>query len=572
MKCAIVFIVLSFLTFSVSSVSAYDSEYRYDKNGNLSVITQNETEIVYQADNNGNLTSRSLREKTYMDKLQNGDFQEVDNGGKAVGWSYMTDNNAVSSFIMKKIGSRNHQQIQARNIPMGSLIGVKQTLSIPKDSSRNLDVKSSLKIEHLQNAEAVMMVDFVDNTGKVIGNASQKSTLQKDFFYTMSLRESMIPQKAEKAIVQIAIHSTGNNAAGTIVIKGVDVSYGLDSYFNLLMNHDFQGREIQVAEGEIPDYWGISGDTGSARFYLKTTNEYKKRQIISRNSNSTSKEKYIIQHLLIDDSSRKYQMRGIFHRMNHAESQLQILFFNEKGTLLGTDYTSSDSNTDKTTSLRGSIPKGAVYATVFVGARYSGISIGDVDIDRVSIEYSTEPQALWNSQFAQFDKNVDVAQGWTKNTRGAAEGAVFGQSGDNRGQNIAIPYGTWGNKSAEIYQDIKLEPSSMQKKFSLRGEVSILDSNNAKLEIEVYLYRGFGDINNFPKKYKKTYSSPNERQVINIQEDIEPNTPYATIYVRLLPIDPNKAWAENVVIHNLRFNPVYNSSGPIEMFLPEEME
>jgi len=564
MRCAIVFVVLSLLTVSVSSVSAYDSEYRYDKNGNLSVITQNETEIVYQADNNGNLTSRSLREKTYIDKLKNGDFQEVDNGGKAVGWSYMTDNKAVSSFNMTKIGSRNHQQIQASNIPMGSLIGVKQTLSIPKDSSSKLDVKSSLKIEHLQNAEAVMMVDFVDNTGKVIGKASQKSTLQRDFFFTMSLRES-IPQKAERAIVQIAIHSTGNNAASTIVIRGVDVSYGLDSYFNLLMNHDFQGREIQVAEGEIPDYWGISGDNGSARFYLKTTNEYKKRQIISRNSNSTSKEKYIIQHLLIDDS-RKYQMRGIFHRMNHAESQLQILFFNEKGTLLGTDYTSSDSNTDKTTSLRGSIPKGAVYATVFVGARYSGISIGDVDIDRVSIEYSTEPQALWNSLFTSFDQNSDIAQGWIK--WGNVAGAVFGKSSNNGGQSIAIPYGAWGNKSAEVYQDIKLGPNSMGGKFSLHGEVSILESNNAKLVVEVYLSRGFG---NFPTSYKETFTL-HERQVINIQEYIEPNIIDARISVRLVPIDPNKAWAENVVIHNLRFNPYYNPSGPVEMFLPEEME
>ena len=414
MRCAIVFVVLSFLTFTVTSVSAHQSEYRYDKNGNLSVITQDGTEIVYQADNNGNLISKSLREKVFT-KLENGEFQEIDNGGKAVGWSYMTDNKAVSSFNMKKIGSRNHQQIQASNIPMGSLIGVKQTLSIPKDSSSKLDVKSSLKIEHIQNAEAVMMVDFVDNTGRVIGNASQKSTLQKDFFFTMSLRES-IPQKAERAIVQIAIHSTGNNAAGTIVIKGADVSYGLDSYFNLLMNHDFQGREIQVAEGTIPDYWEVSGDKDSARFLLKTANEYNKRQLISRNASSNSKEIYLTQNLLIN-SAGNYQMRGIFHRVGNAESHLQILFFNEKGALLGTNYTSSDSNTDKTSSIRGTVPKGAVYATVFVGARYSGISIGDVDIDRVSIEYSTEPQALWNSQFALFDKNSDIAQGWTKKNR-----------------------------------------------------------------------------------------------------------------------------------------------------------
>lgn len=412
MRCAIVFIVLSFLSFSVTSVSAHQAEYRYDKNGNLTVITQDGTEIVYQADKNGNLTSRGLREKSYMDKLKNGDFQEVDNGGKAVGWSYMTDNKVASSFNMTKIGSRNHQQIQASNIPMGSLIGVKQTLSIPKDSSSKLDVKSSLKIEHLQDAEAVMMVDFVDNTGKVIRQTSQKSMLQRDFFFTMSLRES-IPQKAEKAIVQIAIHSTGNNAVGTIVIKGVDVSYGLDSFFNLLMNHDFQGREIQVAEGTIPDYWEVSGDKDSARYLLKTVNEYDKRQIISRNANSNSKETYLIQNLLIN-SSGNYQMRGIFHRVGNAESHLQILFFNEKGTLLGTNYTSSDSNTDKTSSIRGTVPKGAVCATVYVGARFSGTSSGDVDIAHVSFEYSTEPQALWNSQFALFDKNRDIAQGWTK--------------------------------------------------------------------------------------------------------------------------------------------------------------
>lgn len=74
------FVVLSLLTLSAASVSAYQAEYRYDKNGNLTIITQDATEIVYQADNNGNMTSRSVREKTYMDTLTNGDFQEVDNG------------------------------------------------------------------------------------------------------------------------------------------------------------------------------------------------------------------------------------------------------------------------------------------------------------------------------------------------------------------------------------------------------------------------------------------------------------------------------------------------------------
>lgn len=570
MRCAIVFVVLSFLTFSVSSVSAHDSEYRYDKNGNLSVITQNEIEIVYQADNNGNMTSRSVTKKTFMDKLKNGDFQEIDNGGKAVGWSYMTDHKAVSSFNMKKIGSRNHQQIQASNIPMGSLIGVKQTLSIPKDSSSKLDVKSSLKIEHLQNAETVMMVDFVDSTGKVIGNASQKSTLQRDFFFTMSIREDMIPQNAERAIVQIAIHSTGNNAAGTIVIKGIDVSYGLDSYFNLLMNHDFQGRENQVAEGTIPDYWGILGDNGSARFNLKTTDEYKKRQFISYNSNGTSKETYLIQHLLIDDP-RKYQMRGIFHRVGNSESHLQILFFNEKGTLLGTNYTSSDSNTDKTSSIRGAVPKGAVYATVYVGARFNGTSSGDVDIAHVSFEYSTEPQALWNSQFALFDRNSDIAQGWTKKIDGTGNvGVVFGMSGNEGGQNITIPYRKWGNISAGIAQDIKIFSDSMKGNFSLYGEISVLSSNNAKLEVEVAFPKKAGQL--FPKTYKETYILNNGRQVIHIKGDIAPITNETTVSVRLVPIDPNKAWAENVVIHNLRFNPYYNSSGPVEMFLPEELE
>jgi len=86
--------------------------------------------------------------------------------------------------------------------------------------------------------------------------------------------------------------------------------------------------------------------------------------------------------------------------------------------------------------------------------------------------------------------------------------------------------------------------------------------------VEVYLSRGFG---NFPTSYKETFTL-HERQVINIQEYIEPNIIDARISVRLVPIDPNKAWAENVVIHNLRFNPYYNPSGPVEMFLPEEME
>lgn len=568
MRCAIVFVVLSLLTFSAASVSAYESEYRYDKNGNLTVITQDEKEIVYQADNNGNMTSRSVREKTYMNTLTNGDFQEVDNGGKVVGWSYMTDNRAVSSFNIQKIGSRNHQQIQASNIPLGGFIGVKQTLLIPKESSRKFDVKASLKIEHLHNAEAVMMVDFVDNTGKVIRKKSQKSTLQSDFFFTMSLRES-VPQKAERAIVQIAIHSTGDNAAGTIVIKGVDVTYGLDYYFNMLMNHDFQGREIQAAEGTIPDYWGISGDKDSVRFRLKTTNEYKKRQIISNNSEGTSKETYLIQHLLIDES-RNYQMRGIFRRIGgtaNTKTHLKILFFNEKGTLMGTNYTTSNSLSDQTASLRGSIPKGAVYANVYAGAHFSGKSDSDVDIAHVSFEYSTEPQALWNSLFTLFDQNSDIAQGWTKWTNIA--GAVFGKSSNNGGQYIAVPYGTWGNNFAEIRQSMKMVPDTMRGKFSLHGEISILDSNNAKLEVKVFLSRGFGDQH---KSYKETYTLQNERQVIHLQEDILPNTWAIIVSVRLLPIDPNKAWAEKVVVHNLRFNPNYNPSAPVEMSLPEEME
>ncbi|EPY14902.1 MULTISPECIES: hypothetical protein [Paenibacillus] len=567
------FVVLSLLTFSVTSVSAHQAEYRYDKNGNLSVITQGDTEIAYQADNNGNLTSKSLRERTYKDKLENGDFHEVNNGGKAVGWSYMTDDKAASSFNIQKIGSRNHQQIQASNIPVGDFIGIKQALWITKESSRGFDLKASLKIEHLQNAEVVMMVDFVDNTGKVIGNARQKSTLQRDFFFTMSLRES-IPQKAERAIVQIAIHSTGNNAAGTIVIKGVDVSYGLDYYFNLLMNHDFQGREIQVAEGTIPDYWEISGDNGSAKFNLMTTSDYKKRQVISYNSNGTSKESYLIQHLLIDDS-RNYQLRGIFNRLGNVNTHFQILFFNEKGTLLGTNYTTSDSITDQTASLRGNIPKGAVYATVYVGARYSGVSnvninINNVYIAQVSIEYSTEPQALWNSLFTLFDQKSDIAQGWAKRSSGAGVGAIYGKSSGDGGQNISVPFGIWGNLSAEIYQDISLEPSSEKGKFALYGEISILSSSNAKLEVEVGPPKRIGS---FPQKtYKETYILGNGRQVITIRGDIAPNTREISVSVRLLPIVRNKAWAENVIIHNLRFNPNYNPSGPVEMFLPEEME
>lgn len=143
-------------------------------------------------------------------------------------------------------------------------------------------------------------------------------------------------------------------------------------------------------------------------------------------------------------------------------------------------------------------------------------------------------------------------------------------SGNEGGQNITIPYGKWGNISAGIAQDIKIFSDSMKGNFSLYGEISVLSSNNAKLEVEVAFPKKAGQL--FPKTYKETYILNTGRQVIHIKGDIAPITNETTVAVRLVPIDPNKAWAENVVVHNLRFNPNYNPSGPVEMFLPEEME
>ncbi|WP_019420102.1 hypothetical protein [Paenibacillus sp. OSY-SE] len=570
-KIAFIFILAVFL---VSSVNAYDAEYSYDENGNIKNITNDDTDITYQADKNGNMTSRSVSKKVY-EKVTNSDFKNVNNAGKAIGWSYVTDREAVSSYGIQKIGSRNHQQIQASNMPIGSSIGIKQTISISADSNKYLrGMKSSLKIEHLQNAEAIMALEFVDDNGKVIERVAKKSTLTSNFFYTISEKIGSVPDNAKKAVIQLVIHATGSNAAGAITIRGVDVTYDYDPFFNLLMNYDFQGEGISTIGGTISDYWDDADNTYSSRLYIEGDKGGKRSQVVGRHHDGGSKEIYISQNILLDDK-RKYQIRGISHRVGDAESHLRILFFNQHGTLMGTNYTSSDSLTNMTVSIRGSIPKGTVYATIFVGARFdSDRGFGHVHIDGVTFEYSIEPQALWNSFFTIFDKNSDIAQGWEKiNGRNMKEVGIYGKGDRVRGQKITVPLGQWGqDSSAGILQIIRVFDDTFSSKFSLRGEIFIQSSKNAKLEVKVELYPK--KINMRVPTQTETYmlTPENHGQVVSIEGEIPPGIAKARISARLVPINPDEPWEASVVVHDLRFNPFYNPSSPVEMFLPEGME
>ncbi|MGG4397444.1 hypothetical protein ABEX25_24380 [Paenibacillus thiaminolyticus] len=546
MKYAVAFILLTFLTFSLSSINTYASEYIYDANGNIKKMMNDETEITYEADQNGNMTSRSVTKKSYNSVIINGNFKEVDTAGNAMGWEHMTDSKATSSYNIKKIGPRNHQQIQASNMTAGSSIGIKQTISISLAYDKYLGMKSSLKIDHLQNAEAVMALDFVDDTGKVIKRVTKKSTLTGDFFYTMSEGIGSVPPNTKKAVIQLVIHATGNNAAGAITIKGVDVTYDYDYDFNMLMNHDFQGEFFITEVGRVSDYWQYTGANRHS-FTDRTSERGKRRQIIYL-TGSGSKETYLTQNILLDDSTN-FQLRGILKRTGSSVSELRlrISFFNRDGILLGTSNSSSDSPTDITLSTSGGIPKGAVYATVFAGTRYEGSSNGYVEIDDITFEYSTEPQALWNSRLTSFGHNSEVARGWKKINDGNQKARVFEKHFSGRGQSINAPIGRSGRYG--ISQTVQIGDAVKTGKFLLNGEILVRYCRNAKLEVVVAFPYSSGK-----RVFNEAYIlASGEYRAIRMEGEKMSGVAEAEISVRLVPLNPNESWEAGILVQSLRF-------------------
>ncbi|WP_268627285.1 hypothetical protein [Paenibacillus alvei] len=555
MKYAISFILIVFLTISFSSVNTFASVYNYDANGNITKIMNDETEISYESDQNGNMTGRSVSKKVYNSVIANGNFNEVDTAGNAKGWELMTVSNVPYSSSIKKIDSRNHQQIQASNMTAGSLIGIKQTFAIPYIYDKYVGMKSSLKVDHLQNAEVVMALDFMDDTGTVIKRIAKKSTLTGDFFYTMSEGIGGVPFNTKKAVIQLFIQATGNNAAGSITIKGVDVTYDFNYYFNMLMNHDFQG-EINLTEvGRIFDYWQYTGDANRYSFSESRFERGKRRQIIFF-SGIGSKEIYLTQNILLDDSMN-FQLRGILKRTLSTVSHLRISFFNQDGILLGTSTSSSDSPTDITLSSRGSIPKGAVYATIYAGARFESSSNGSngmVEIDDVAFEYSTEPQALWNSLLALFGHNSEVALGWKKVNDGDQKARVFEKHYSGRGQKINAQTGRWGRYG--ISQNVQLGDVTKKSKFLLTGEISVFHSSNARLEIVVSLPYSSGK-----RVFSEAYIlTSGERKSIRIEGEKMLGVAEAEISASLVPMNSNETWNSSILVHYLRFNPDYKPS------------
>jgi hypothetical protein len=244
------------------------------------------------------------------------------------------------------------------------------------------------------------------------------------------------------------------------------------------------------------------------------------------------------------------------------------LFFHQNGTLAGTNYTSSDSSSDITLSVRGTIPRGAAYAKIVVGAQFnSAQGSGNVYIDDIEFEYSTEPQALSNSLFTLFSNKSDIANGWKKIDDNQI--GIF-QSNGGRGQIITVPKGNWGkNASVGLSQKLKIGDGTFGTKFILRGEITCLKSENVKLEVRV---RSSFSLVTWPREYTETYIlSPGRGTVINVTSGNEKAT-NALVSVRLVPINPNQPWEASIVVHNLRLNPHHNPSGPVEMMLPQQTE
>ena len=551
------------LTTSLSTISAYESKYGYDENGNIKQISHDEMDVILNADKNGNITGRSITMKASSNLVKNSGFKYVNNSGNALGWEYMADNKAISNYRILKNGTRNVQQIKASNMPIGSSVGIKQTIAVTPQE--HAVMRSSIKIEQLQNAKVVMALSYVDGKGNIIKRMEKSSTLTSDFFFTISEQAGSVPNNAKNAVIHLAIQSTGSNGSGSISAKGVEVVYDSSSFFNRLRHHDFQGEGIQNGSDTIADYWERVDEQASSTFSM-IMDKGNKKQVVGRNG-SGSKEIYVAQNIEVVPS-RGYQLRGIFKKTGGAVSHVRILFFHQNGTLAGTNYTSSDSSSDITLSVRGTSPRGAAYAKILVGAQFSNAQgSGNVYIDDIEFEYSTEPQALSNSLFTLFSNKSDIANGWEKIDDNQI--GIF-QSNGGRGQLISVPRGNWGkNASVGLSQEMKISDGTFGTKFILRGEITCLKSENMKLEVRV---RSSLNLVTWPREYTETYIlSPGRGTVINVTSGNEKAT-NALVSVRLVPINPNQPWEASIVVHNLRFNPHYNPSGPVEMLLPEQTQ
>lgn len=578
------------LTTSLSNVSAYESKYSYDENGNITQILHDDTDVIFNADKNGNITGRSIKVRAGYNLVNNSNFKYVNNVGNALGWEYVANHKATSNYRILKNGTRNYQQIKASNMPVGSSVGMKQTIAVtPYEAAA---MRSSLKIEQLQNANVVMALDYVDGKGNIIKRMEKKSTLTSDFFFTISEQAGSVPKNAKNAIIHLAIQSTGSNGSGSISVKGVEVVYDSSAFFNRLSNHDFQGEGIQNGADTIADYWERVDEQASSTFSM-IMDEGNKKQVVGRNG-SGSKEVFVAQNIEVVPS-RGYQLRGIFKKTGGAVSHLRILFFHQNGTLAGTNYTSSDNLSDNTLSVRGTIPRGAAYAKIVAGAEFnSAQGSGNVYIDDIEFEYSTEPQALSNSLFTLFSNKSDIANGWEKT--GSHRYGIFHSDG-GRGQVITVPRGYWGSDaSVGIGQEVRIGESFFETKFFLRGEISCLKSENAKLEVQIQRYYSSNNpwLPKLPWPPKRpwppdvttninltnwggdteTYEltpGRDERTVISLMVQGNKATD-VRVLVRLVPINPNQPWEASIVVRNLRFNPHYNPSGPVEMLLPEQTQ
>ncbi|TDL57682.1 hypothetical protein E2R60_04095 [Paenibacillus dendritiformis] len=572
------------LTTSLSNVSAYESKYNYDENGKIKQISNDELDVIFKADKNGNITGRSIITKAGSNLVNNSGFKYVNSLGNALGWEYVADNKTMSDYRILKNGTRNYQQIKASNMPVGSSVGIKQTIAVTPYES--VAMRSSLKIEQLQNANVVMALDYVDGKGNLIKRMEKSSTLTSDFFFTISEQAGSVPNNAKNAIIHLAIQSTGSNGSGSVSVKGVEVVYDSSSFFNRLSNHDFQGEGIQNGADTIADYWERVDEQASSTFSM-IMDEGNKKQVVGRNG-SGSKEVFVAQNIEVVPS-RGYQLRGIFKKTGGTVSHLRILFFHQNGTLAGTNYTSSDNLSDNTLSVRGKIPRGAAYAKIVAGAEFnSAQGSGNVYIDDIEFEYSTEPQALSNSLFTLFSNKSDIANGWKKLDENRI--GIFHSNG-GKGQVITVPRGYWGSDtSVGIGQEVRIGEGFSDTKFFLRGEISCLKSENAKLEVQIRRYKG----SNFPWPPKLPWP-PNITNNINITNwggdtesyELTPGRDERTVIslmvqgnkvtdaqvlVRLVPINPNEPWEASIVVHNLRFNPHYDPFGPVEMLLPEQTQ
>jgi hypothetical protein len=573
------------LTTSLSTVSAYESKYSYDENGNITQISHDDMDVIFHADKNGNITNRSITKKeddrVSSNLVKNGDFKYVNKSGAPIAWEYVADNKAISNYRILKYGTRNVQQIKASNMPVGNSVGLKQTIAVTPQEHAGM--RSSIRIEQLQNAHVVMALDYVDEKGNIIERMEKKSVLTSNVFVTISEQAGSVPKNAKNAIIHLGIQATGSNGSGSISVKGVEVVYDSSAFFNRLSNHDFQGEGIQNGASTIADYWERFDEQASSAFSMIMDGGNKK-QVVGRNGRG-GKEVYVAQNIEVVPS-RGYQLRGIFKKTGGAVSHLRILFFHQNGTLAGTNYTSSDSLSDITLSVRGTIPRGAAYAKIVAGAQFnSAQDSGNVYIDDIEFEYSTEPQALSNSLFTLFSNKSDIANGWEK--RGSHRYGIF-HSNEGRGQVITVPRGYWGSDaSVGIGQTVKIGEGFFNSTFLLSGEISCLKSENAKLEVQIRRYKSPNlpwlpepqntiNVTNTTNEDDgtKTYEltpGRDERTVISlmVQDD---NVMNAQVLVRLMPIHPNQPWEASIVVHYLRFHPHYKTSGPVEMILPQQTE